>query len=111
MPITQAKHLELLAAGEDALQGLANFEELILRQFTLADASQQWEPLFRELVLLAQTEYMLQQPAKTRLTIQLERQFYSPTRLGINRRAKQSQARRRGKSPLPVNGDAGNDDA
>jgi len=88
MPITQAKHLELLAASEDALQGLANFEELILRQFTLAGASQQWEPLFRELVLLAQTEYMLQQPAKTRLTIQMERQFYSPTRLGINRRAK-----------------------
>ncbi len=99
MPITQAKHLELLAAAEDALQALSQFEELIVRQFTLAEASGQWEPLFRELVLLGQGAYMLQAPARTKFVISLARQFYSPTRLGINRRAQQSQARRRAKSP------------
>jgi len=111
MPITQAKHLELLIAAEDAMQGLGQFQELILRQFTLAEASGQWEDLFRELILLGQAEYMLRDPAKTKLVIQLERQFYSPTRLGINRRAKQAQARRRAKaSPDTSQFNSENDD-
>lgn len=96
MPITQERHLELLAAAEDALQALGETRRIIERELALTN-DDGLAPLaaLENIALLCQPDHLLAKPIQTRLVVERERIFYSPTRLGINRRAR-SAARRKG---------------
>lgn len=99
MPITLEKHLELLSAGEDALQALDRLWALVQREGKLAaEGGASWQQAFENVGLMGQPEFLLTHPIETKMVVAMEREYYSPTRLGINRRSKAAQARKREKN-------------
>jgi len=97
MPITTDRFLALLAAGEDALQALGEAERLCRRELELARQRGEVAPGLENLALMVKADFLLATPGATMATLLAERAFYSPTRLGINRRARLRQTRLRQK--------------
>jgi len=100
MPITQERFLSLLQAGEDQAQGLRQACEIAAREARLvAEGKTSAEEALANISLFLTPEGLLQQPVASQLTLQAERKFFSKERLGINRRSKDRQARKRGRQP------------
>lgn len=114
MPISLERHLELLSAAEDAMQGLTALVNLVKREGKLAlDADPDdgpWKRALDNINLMGQVDFLLKRPHETRLTIAKERDYYSPTRIGINRRSRNAQARRRQQATQSRNNEEPNDD-
>ena len=92
MPITEQRLLGLISAGEAALRALLSVETIVKRETSLGLSPEQ---TLENLRLFLQPDLLLARPTETRTTLEVERQRMSPTRQGVNRRAREAQRRRR----------------
>ncbi len=99
MPITEHRLLGLISAGEDALRALLQVETILKRELLLGLSPEQ---TLENLKLFLQPDLLLERPVETKTTIALERQKMSPTRQGVNRRARERQRKRRHLEREPV---------
>lgn len=98
MPITTKRMIDLLQAADEAMQAAAKAHRLISEALNRANTSERREVAIEQLQnleLLCQPAIIMPNYAQAFAVIEREKAFYSPTRIGINRRAARSAKRRR----------------
>lgn len=95
MALDTLRVLRILEAGEDFAQALSALIDLINREAELGNGNSGLE----NLVLMGQIGFLLKKTDSPAI-LASERAYYNPTRLGINRRAKKSRAKRAGQKGI-----------
>lgn len=100
MAISETRMIALLDALGDALDALRQVQDLVRNAGARVDSGADPGGELQSLVIMTQPDLLLRQPIETRLALERERAYWTPTRRAANERRRKRLAQREAAPPL-----------